>query len=52
MPLNKETKPNQINHNALDKRGKIFCVTSYMETKSFKTVSKYVQPINMIIIYY
>ena len=25
-------------HNALDKRGKIFCVTTHLETKSFKTL--------------
>ena len=31
---------------------KIFCVTTYSETKSFKTVSKYKLPINMIMIYY
>ena len=29
---------------------KIFCVT-YLETKSFKTVSKLIKPINMIMIY-
>ena len=27
-----------LDHNALDKRGKIFCVTTYLETISFKTV--------------
>ena len=29
---------------------KIFCVTTYLETKSFKTVSKEMQPINLIMI--
>ena len=27
-----------LDHNALDQRRKIFCVTIYLETKSFKTV--------------
>ena len=31
---------------------KIFFVTTYLEIKSSKTVSKYMQPINMIMIYY
>ena len=35
----------------MDKRGKIFYITTYLETKSFKTVSKKMQPINMIIIF-
>ena len=30
---------------------KIFCLTTYLETNSFKTVSKYMQPINMMMIY-
>ena len=34
------------------REGKIFCITIYLETRSFKTVSKYMQPINMIMIYY
>ena len=40
MPLNKETKRNLLilDHNALDQRGKLFCVTTYLEKKSFKTV--------------
>ena len=29
-----------FNHNALDKTGKIFYATTYLETKSFKTVQK------------
>ena len=37
MPFNKETKP-ILDYNALDKRWKMFCVSTYMETKSFKTV--------------
>ena len=36
-----------VDHNALDKRGKIFCVITFLETKTFKTVSKSMQPINM-----
>ena len=39
-------------HNAFDKREKIFYITIYLETKSFKTVSKLIQPINTIMIYY
>ena len=31
---------------------KMFCQTTYLETKSFKTASKYMQIINMIMIYY
>ena len=31
---------------------KIFCVTTYLEIKSFKTISKQMQPINMIMILY
>ena len=31
---------------------KTFCVTTYLETKSFKIVSKYMQPVNMIMIFY
>ena len=34
------------------KEKKIICVTTYMDTKSLKIVSKYMQPINMIMIYY
>ena len=30
---------------------KVFCITTYLETKSFKTVSKQTQSINMIMIY-
>ena len=40
------TANNSFN-NALDKRGKIFCLTTYLETKSFKTVPKQMQPINI-----
>ena len=29
-----------LDHNALNKRGRIFYITTYLETKSFKTVSK------------
>ena len=29
-----------LNHNALDKRRKIYSITTYLETKLFKTVSK------------
>ena len=29
-----------LDNNALDKRGKIFCASTYLETKSFKTVPK------------
>ena len=29
-----------LDNNALDKRGKKICVTTYLETKSFKTVLK------------
>ena len=29
-----------FDHNALDKRGKRFCITIYLDTKSFKTVLK------------
>ena len=29
-----------LDHKALDKRGNMFLVTAYLETKSFKTVSK------------
>ena len=29
-----------LDHNGLDKRGKMFCVKTYLETKSLKTVSK------------
>ena len=29
-----------LDDNALDKRRKIFCVNTYLETKSFKTVRK------------
>ena len=38
-----------LDYNALGKRGKIFCVTAYLETKSFKTVSKEIQSINIMI---
>ena len=31
---------------------KIFCPTTYLETKSFKTVLNYMQTINMIMIHY
>ena len=47
---NENSKLEQIlipDHNALDKKGKIFCVTTHLETKSLKTVSN----INMIMIY-
>ena len=27
-----------LDHNVLEKRGKIFCITTYLETKSFKTL--------------
>ena len=37
-----------LDHNALDKRRKIFCFTTYLETKSFKIVLKWMQSINMI----
>ena len=36
-----------LDHNALDKREKIFCIITYLETKSFKTVPKLMQPINI-----
>ena len=29
-----------LDHDTLDERGKIFCVTTYLETKSFKIDSK------------
>ena len=29
-----------LDHNALDKRGKLFCVTTNLKTKPFKTISK------------
>ena len=32
--------------------GKTFCITIYLETNLFKTVSKLMQPIDMIMIYY
>ena len=41
-----------FDHNALDTRGKIFCVTPYLKTKSLKTVPKLLQPINTMMIYY
>ena len=37
-----------LDHNAFDKRGKVICIATYFETKSFKAVSN---PINMLLIY-
>ena len=31
---------------------KIICITTYLDMKSFQTVSKQTQPVNMILIYY
>ena len=36
----------------LTREEKIFCITTYLETRSFKTVSKLMQPMDMIMIYY
>ena len=40
-----------LDPNALDKRGKNI-LHHYLETRSIKTISKQMQPINMIMIYY
>ena len=35
-----KTKQIILDHNAMNKRGKTFCITTYFETKSFKSQSK------------